>query len=68
MTKSIIYLIIQIYFNIYFVIMIFFYYNQNFNFKHYAAIKRVIRYLKNIINHEIIYKTVDELKDYTNID
>ena len=67
MIDSIIYFMIQIHFDIYFIVIILSHYNQNLNIKHYAVVKRVIRYLKNIMNHEIIYEMIDELKDYTNV-
>ena len=67
MIKSIIYFIIQIRLDIYFIVMILFHYNQNSNIKHYAIVKRIIHYLKSIINYEIIYEMVDKLKDYTNV-
>ena len=43
-------------------------YNYNLNFKHLAAVKRVIRYLKETLNYDIIYKTAIGLIRYTNAD
>ena len=42
-------------------------YNQNLNFKYIAIIKRVFRYLKETLNYNIIYKTINDLINYMNV-
>ena len=63
----IIYLIIQIKSDIYFVIIIFSYYNYNLNFSYIVIVKRVIRYLKKKINYNITYDIANKLIKYTNV-
>ena len=58
------YPIIQIRSDICYAITILFCYNYNLNIKHIAIVKRVIRYIKKIINYNIIYNSNSELRDY----
>ena len=62
--KSMIYVMIQTRSDICFVIIILSRYNQNSNFKHIAAVKRVLRYLKDTIDHDIIYEIVNDLERF----
>ena len=68
MVKSMMYVMIQTRSDICFVITILSRYNQNSNFKHIAAVKRVLRYLKGIIDHDIIYGTVNGLERFIDAD
>ena len=43
-------------------------YNQNPNFKHIVAAKRVLRYLKGTITHDITYGASDGLVGFTDAD
>ena len=62
------YAIIQTRLDICFAIIILSRYNYNLNSKYIAIIKRVIRYLKGILNYNIIYKTIINLISYINAD
>ena len=42
-------------------------YNHNLNAKYIAAVKRVLRYLKDTLNYEITYGTTDSLIEYTDV-
>ena len=68
MIEFIIYFIIQTRPDICFVVIILSRYNQNSNFKYIAAVKRVLRYLKETIDYEIMYKTVNGLKGFIDAD
>ena len=56
------YLKIQIRLDIYYIVTILSRYNYNSNIKYIVAIKRVLRYLKEILNYKIIYEIVNNLK------
>ena len=58
------YSMIQIRSNIYYAITILSRYNYNLNIKYIAIVKRVIRYIKKIINYNIIYNSNSELRNY----
>ncbi len=51
-----------------FIIIILSRYNQNLNFKHIAAVKRVLHYLKETFDYNIIYDIVNGLKGFTDAD
>ena len=58
------YSMIQTRSNICFAVTILSRFNQNLNFKYYAAVKRIIRYLKDILYYEIIYDLDNDLEGY----
>ena len=62
--ESLIYSMIQIRSDICYAITILSRYNYNLNIKYIAIIKRVIRYIKRIINYSILYSSDSELRDY----
>ena len=64
MIELLMYSMIQIRSNICYAITILSRYNHNLNIKHIAAVKRVIRYIKRIINYNIIYNSDSELRNY----
>ena len=68
MIESIMYPMIQTRPDICFDVVILSRYNQNPDTKHQAAAKRVIRYLKGTMDHEITYGTVNGLEGYTDAD
>ena len=68
MMRSIMYSIIQIRPDIYYAVTILSRYNHNSNIKHIAAVKRVLRYLKGILDYGIIYGTASGLKGYIDAD
>ena len=63
-----IYVMVQTRSDICFVIIILSRYNQNSNFKHIAAVKRVLWYLKGTIDHDIIYGTVNGFEGFIDAD
>ena len=68
MVGSLMYSIIQTRPNICYAITILSRYNYNPNAKYITAVKRVIRYLKGIIDYGIIYGTDSALTGYTDAD
>ena len=68
MVGSIMYAMIQTRPDICFAVTILSRYNHNPNFKHLAAVKRVIRYLKKTLDYDITYRTAIDLVKYTDTD
>ena len=68
MMGSMMYAMIQTRSDICFAITILSRYNQNSNSKHIAAVKRVLRYLKDTIDHDITYGTVNGLEGFIDTD
>ena len=68
MINFIIYVVIQIRFDICFIVIILSRYNQNPNLKYIIVVKRIIRYLKDTLIYNIIYNTNNRFLNYTNAD